>query len=149
MLIILFAISSSVIVVGIMLTRYAVKPFAILAAVADKIGLGQLDTPVPILGSQEAAALGTAMQRMRIELKELYGELEQKVADRTFALSNPNELIEIEVSERKRAEEVLKNHVGFGNVQSRTARIRPHRDPRSARAATHGIQLHPTVGAVL
>ena len=108
LLTILSVILFGAVLAGIILTRYAMRPFAILSSVAEKIGQGQLDTPVPVRGSQESAALGSAMERMRIELKEHYVSLEQKVADRTKELSKANRDMEQEILERWRAEEELK-----------------------------------------
>ena len=108
LLIIMSVIFLSVVLAGFILTRYATRPFAILSSVAEKIGQGKLETPVPIRGSQESAALGRAMESMRIELKELYVGLEQKVADRTYELSKVNRDMEKEISARKQGEEELK-----------------------------------------
>ena len=65
------------VLIGIILTRYATRPLSILSSVAEKIGQGDLDASVPIQGSRETAALGTAIDRMRSELKGLYLGLEQ------------------------------------------------------------------------
>ena len=78
------------VIIGIVLTRYATKPLSSLSSVAEAIGLGNLDISVPVRGAQETAALGTAVDRMRMELKGLYIGLEQQVAERTHELTIAN-----------------------------------------------------------
>lgn len=52
-----------------------------LVVVAEEIGRGNLDTPVPVRGSEETAMLGVALEHMRVELRRLYAGLEHQVAD--------------------------------------------------------------------
>ena len=91
LLAVLVAIFCGSVLIVIILTRYATRPLSILSSVAEKIGQGNLDASVPIQGSRETAALGTAIDRMRAELKGLYLGLEQQVAERTHELTVANE----------------------------------------------------------
>ena len=79
------------VLIGIILTRYATRPLSILSSVAVKIGQGNLDISVPIHGAHETATLGTAIDRMRAELKMLYLGLERQVTERTHELTVANE----------------------------------------------------------
>lgn len=81
---------ASVLIVSV-LTRYATRPLTMLSSVAEKIGQGNLDISVPVQGAHETATLGTAIDRMRTELKGLYLGLEQQVANRTQELTTANE----------------------------------------------------------
>jgi len=68
------------------LARYATAPLRALTAVAGEIGRGNLDSPVPIRGTDESAVLGIALEHMRTELRGLYLGLERRVAERTADL---------------------------------------------------------------
>ena len=69
----------AVVIVGVG-TRYALAPLRELTAAADEIGRGNLNVAVPIRGTQEMAALGVALERMRADLLALYRDLEQQVS---------------------------------------------------------------------
>jgi len=70
----------SILLVAVVIHFAATSPFRVLTTVATEIGRGNLDTPVPIRGMEEPAALGMALERMRAELQELYLGLEQQVS---------------------------------------------------------------------
>jgi GAF domain-containing protein/HAMP domain-containing protein len=79
-----FFISATIILLTILaitlFTRRAMTPIYALMAAAEGIGKGNLDTTIPIHGAQETVALGTAMERMRTELKGAYTNLQQQIA---------------------------------------------------------------------
>jgi GAF domain-containing protein/HAMP domain-containing protein len=72
-------VAVAVVIVGAT-TRYALAPLRELTAAADEIGRGNLNVAVPIRGTQEMAALGVALERMRADLLALYRDLEQQVS---------------------------------------------------------------------
>jgi GAF domain-containing protein/HAMP domain-containing protein len=72
-------VAVAVVVVGA-ITRYALSPLRELTAASEEIGRGNLNVAVPIRGTQEMAALGVALERMRADLLALYRDLEQQVS---------------------------------------------------------------------
>jgi len=66
--------------------RLATAPLRDLAVAAEEIGRGNLDAPVSIRGTEEMATLATAMEQMKVRLREGYANLEQRVAERTRGL---------------------------------------------------------------
>ncbi|HID89306.1 MAG TPA: HAMP domain-containing protein, partial [Anaerolineae bacterium] len=71
---------------GLFAARLA-RPIREMAIAALRIGAGQWDTPLPPPGEDEIGVLATALRRMRAQLQELVASLEQRVAERTAALS--------------------------------------------------------------
>ncbi len=71
----------SILLIAVITHFAATSPFRVLTNVATEIGRGNLDTPVPVRGMEETAALGMALERMRAELQDLYSGLEQQVAN--------------------------------------------------------------------
>lgn len=66
------------------LSRYATAPLRELAVAAREIGQGNLDTVVPIRGTEETASLGIALEQMRTNLQQLYTGLEQRTAELSY-----------------------------------------------------------------
>ncbi|OQX64558.1 MAG: hypothetical protein B5M51_03385 [Anaerolinea sp. 4484_236] len=66
-------------VIVILLTRRFTKPLSQLAAAASEIGQGNLNTLVPIQGTEETTSLGNALEQMRTSLNESYNNLEQQI----------------------------------------------------------------------
>jgi len=63
------------------------RPITQLSEVAQKIGSGQLDTPLPAFSSKdEIGALGGAFSSMTAQLRNTLAGLEQRVAERTHSL---------------------------------------------------------------
>ena len=87
-----------------LIARYASQLIRDLANTAGQIGRGDLDVTVPIQGPKEVATLGDALEHMRLELRELYPDLEQRVKSRTEELSRAYETLRTEMAERERAE---------------------------------------------
>ncbi len=76
-------------------TRSITVPLQNLDSGARAIASGDFVHPVEIKGDDELTLMGNTFNQMREELKELYSNLEQKVAERTRALEKKNkELIE-------------------------------------------------------
>ena len=87
--------------------RYVAMPIRSLAAVATRMGGGDLDRPVVERGTAEIATLGNAFERMRLELRTVYSGLEKQVSERTQQLASTNQELKTEIAERERAEEEL------------------------------------------
>ena len=88
-----------------LIARYTARSIRDLAAVAGEIGRGNLDVPAPSQGTKETVELGQALEGMRVQLKELYPNLEQRVQERTTELSRTAQLLQVEVAEREKAEQ--------------------------------------------
>ena len=105
--------SSALIALGIalayLISREVTQPLKTLAASAERIGNGDLEEPVPAQGAKETKVLANALERMRVELRELYGGLEIKVAERTQEISNINQDLQREIEVRKLAEGALRD----------------------------------------
>ena len=90
--------SSALIALGIalayLISREVTQPLKTLAASAKRIGDGNLEEPVTARGAKETKVLGNALERMRVELRELYGGLEIKVRERTQEISRINQELE-------------------------------------------------------
>ncbi|MBQ12426.1 MAG: PAS domain-containing sensor histidine kinase [Planctomyces sp.] len=105
--------SSALIAIGItlayLISRRVTLPLKTLAASAERIGDGNLEQPVSAEGAKEIRVLGNALERMRVELGDLYGRLEIKVAERTQEISKINQDLEREVEVRTLAESALRD----------------------------------------
>ncbi|HEX2995992.1 MAG TPA: GAF domain-containing protein, partial [Anaerolineales bacterium] len=75
------------IVVGRYLTRRIAMPLIDLSSVAAEVARGNLAREAKESGPAEVAQLATAFNAMTGQLRDLIGSLEQRVADRTKALS--------------------------------------------------------------
>ncbi len=98
-----------VVVIGIVLStliaRYATNTIRRLTDAAETLGGGNLEDPVPIEGTRETEVLGRALETMRVQLHDLYVDLERLVAERTVELSDANETLRGEIAERMKAED--------------------------------------------
>lgn len=83
-------------------------PIHELHAGSERIGNGDLDYRVDVKTGDEIQQLAHEFNRMAAALSESYATLEQKVADRTAELQKANEQLQSEITERKRAQEALK-----------------------------------------
>ncbi len=77
--------------------RSVTAPVAVLTDHAERIAGGELEWPIPALGSDEVGRLGTSLERMRQNLAALIGhvaqanaQLEQRVEERTRELHDAN-----------------------------------------------------------
>jgi len=77
--------------------RSVTAPVALLTAHAERIAGGELEWPIPSVGSDEIGRLGASLEKMRQSLAALISrvaeantELEHRVADRTRELAEAN-----------------------------------------------------------
>jgi signal transduction histidine kinase/HAMP domain-containing protein len=61
--------------------RWLVRPLAGLGAAAERIGRGDLTTPVPIVAGAEGGALATTLDEMRRQLLQLTADLQRQQAE--------------------------------------------------------------------
>ncbi len=78
--------------VALFVTRTIANPLAELATAAQDFADGRLDQTVEIERQDEVGTLATAFNAMVIQLRELIGTLEQRVAERTRALETSTEV---------------------------------------------------------
>ena len=88
-----------------LIARFATRHLKTLTSAAEEIGGGNLDSPISARGPREFAVLAHALERMRVELRGLYGG--QQVAERTKQLRDANEELVREIDQRKRIEDEL------------------------------------------
>jgi HAMP domain-containing protein len=80
------------IVVALFVTRTIANPITELATAAQDFAAGRLDQTVEIERRDEVGTLATAFNAMVVQLRELIGTLEQRVAERTRALETSTEV---------------------------------------------------------
>jgi adenylate cyclase len=74
-------------------SKWLVAPILGLKAAAQKLADGQWGQSLPIERSDEIGTLAKSFKKMEKQLKELFDNLEHKVAERTAQLRQKNELI--------------------------------------------------------
>jgi signal transduction histidine kinase len=72
---------------ALILARRMTGPIRAIAAGAEQIGMGELDRRIDVRSGDELEGLAQQFNRMAADLQKSYAELEQRVADRTTALS--------------------------------------------------------------
>ncbi|RLC67269.1 MAG: hypothetical protein DRI48_02750 [Chloroflexi bacterium] len=75
----ILGISTAIIILVAVFARVFTAPIHALAAAANEIGRGNLNVPIPARGTEEIAALGTALDNMRTDLQRLYRGMEQQM----------------------------------------------------------------------
>src|SRR5712692_8300888 len=75
------------VVASLVLARKIIRPIATLQAGAERIGAGTLDQPIELHTGDEIEALAGSFNRMTVQLRESYSNLERKVEDRTHDLT--------------------------------------------------------------
>ncbi|HEY9691406.1 MAG TPA: ATP-binding protein [Oculatellaceae cyanobacterium] len=75
---------------------------------ANKIATGDLDYRLNIQTGDEIQELSQQFNQMSAALRESYRTLEEKVIARTIELTNTNEILAIEIEQRKQIEEILR-----------------------------------------
>lgn len=103
---------SITVLAAIQLNRRIMEPLSQLTRAAQRIGRGELERPVERFGRDEFGTLAVAFNDMAAELRELIGSLEQRVTDRT-------QLLEAELSERRRVESELQQAKEVAEVANR------------------------------
>ena len=78
--------------IGVFSSRLIVEPMKKLTTAAKAITEGELEQEVNTHGILEAEVLAKAFNKMSLQLKESFEILEQRVADRTLALSQAKEI---------------------------------------------------------
>lgn len=73
--------------VGLFVARRLSVPLVDLAKTADRISAGEINLQAEVEGPTEVASLAVSFNSMTSELRQLLSNLEQRVADRTRALS--------------------------------------------------------------
>jgi PAS domain S-box-containing protein len=84
------------------------KPIISLTQVARELGKGNLDVVVDIKTKDETGELATVFNQMATKLKSYYGELEQKVKERTQALEKAKTDLEHSLSDSTSLQQILK-----------------------------------------
>jgi GAF domain-containing protein len=84
--------------VGVLIGRRLTRPIQEMVAAAQRIGAGQWDVPLPRARNDEIGVLAHAFERMTEQLRDLYGELEDKVAAQTRDLRE--RAVQLEASAR-------------------------------------------------
>ena len=84
--------SGLALVVSLFVTRTIANPIAELATAAQDFAAGRLEQTVEIKSQDEISTLARGFNSMVIQLRELIGTLEQRVAERTRALETSTEV---------------------------------------------------------
>jgi putative methionine-R-sulfoxide reductase with GAF domain len=79
-------------VAGAYLARRLAKPLVSLTGTATRIADGEIGLQAAVGGTSEVASLATAFNSMTLELRNLIGSLEERVAERTRALATSTEV---------------------------------------------------------
>jgi GAF domain-containing protein len=77
---------------GVIIARRLAVPLVDLTGTATRIADGEVGLQASVSGAQEIATLATAFNTMTAQLRDLIGSLEQRVADRTKALTSVAEV---------------------------------------------------------
>lgn len=77
------------------LSYHVVGPLRELTGIARRLGHGDLSARVSNSGEDELSQLGERFNQMAEELQAIYGDLEQRVADKTRALSHSHQRLEL------------------------------------------------------
>ena len=93
---------------GFVFSRQVVGPLQRLTAASAQISAGNLDVEVNIASRNELRILATTFNGMAAQLRELISGLERHVEERTAELRIANEQLQQEITERKRAEAIIK-----------------------------------------
>ncbi|MGJ0505962.1 MAG: response regulator [Methylocystis sp.] len=99
-----------IIVLAMAVARTITKPIKTAVGVAETVAGGNLDVKFEIRSRDETGHLLTAIRSMTVELRELYGSMEDKIRARTRELQLANEELSIA---RVAAEEASKTKSAF------------------------------------
>lgn len=91
-----------------LLSRQIARPILAIAETAKKVTAGDLAQVAPVMTADEVGVLAQAFNQMTARLRLLYEGLEQRVAERTVALTVANQRLQQEIAERCKAEETLR-----------------------------------------
>ncbi len=93
---------------GLVVQRWLLRPLKALDASAERIGAGDLGTPVPAAGPVEIRLLAETLEGMRLRLRASHQELEGRVALRTQELEALYE-VSRDISSRLEIQDVLQS----------------------------------------
>ncbi len=85
------------------------RPLMQLVRFAGQVAQGKLEKRIPVESNDEVGALAQALNRMAERLERSYGELEQRVRERTAALTKTNEQLTQQVNVRREMEKALEH----------------------------------------
>jgi signal transduction histidine kinase/HAMP domain-containing protein len=103
------SITVGVLAVGVyLLARQIARPILAITDTATQVAAGDLNQTAPVLTEDEIGVLARVFNQMTNELRALYEGLERKVTERTAELTQANDRLQQEISERARAEEALR-----------------------------------------
>lgn len=91
-----------------LLSRTITEPIQRLLAGVKEISDGNLDEHVEVSGDDELGSLAEAFNDMAHRLKQSHDDLESTVAERTAELTDANQKLQTEITERWRAEAALR-----------------------------------------
>jgi nitrate/nitrite-specific signal transduction histidine kinase len=93
-------------VVSFYISRSIAAPLVKLADTASQIAGGDLKRQAEISREDEVGILGNAFNSMTRQMNELINNLEQRVKDRTFALQNANQALELQAVQLETSQQV-------------------------------------------
>ncbi|MBD3885296.1 PAS domain-containing protein [Phormidium tenue FACHB-886] len=94
-------------------TKRIARPILAITHTATQVAAGNLTCTAPVSSDNEIGTLGRVFNQMIEQLRTLYSNLEAKVEERTLALKQLNDRLQVEVGDRKRAEETLQQQQEF------------------------------------
>ncbi|WP_088889251.1 PAS domain-containing protein [Leptolyngbya ohadii] len=89
-------------------TKRIARPILAITQTATQVAAGDLSSTAPVSSDNEIGMLGRVFNQMLEQLRTLYSNLETKVEERTLALKQLNNQLQVEIGDRKRAEETLR-----------------------------------------
>ena len=127
-------------VIAAVVTRQITRPVVQLTESALRIAEGDLEQRVPVTSRDEIGILAYVFNRMAAELKTLYDDLEEKVAQRTALLQNANYQIQRRAIQLAATVEVS---------QAATSILEPNQLLRDVVRLVHDRFVYPYVGIYL
>ncbi len=95
---------------GIFIANRITRPVLALNTAARELAQGRWDQLVTVKRQDEVGELAVSFNQMARQLHDLFTTLEERVVQRTAALTQANERLEQEIAERKRMEEALRQY---------------------------------------
>jgi len=127
-----------------LLATYISRPVKQLTDAMEQVAEGELDSPLTVKRHDEIGSLVNSFNKMAVDLGRHRKHLEVLVEDRTAELESANIQLHQEISERKKAEEELKqSQVQLRDLASHLQHIREEERSRVAR------EIHDELGQAL